>query len=613
MRRTLGLLGAILCVGLVFGPATASAVTGPAITVQFSAAHIPLNGETNLTLTIANSNASALTGVGFTDTFPAGVVVATPVSGVSTCGGAAAATAGGDSLALSGGTIASSGSCTVGVEVEGTTAGIKNNSVHVSSTQADGNTGSGSLTVVSPPSITLQFGAPSFPLHGSTSLTFTIENTNGVTALSGLAFSDQLPAGLATASPANVTNSCAGTTTAPSNGTTVSLSGGTLGANASCTISIDVTGVAAGTQVNSVTNLTSTEGGDGGAATSSVLILVPLTLSVAFDPAVIAPGQSSQLKFTITNPAGSTSAATGIALSDPLPSGLTIATGTSTACGGTLTTDAGTRTIALSGGTINAQSSCQFTVTVGAATVGEDLNTTGAVSSTNDGTGSAASATLTVANPPTIAEKISRGTIDVGHIATLTITISNPADSFGLTGLAVDDRLPAGLRVAPSPAAANTCGGTVAAQPRAGVVTLGSGTIAAGASCTVSVAVLGAVAGTFDNAVQATSSDSPPGNTAHLAVVVVPSNAFKLSHVHGLRVDVKVTGSGKIAAGETSGFRVASATARATHAGTVHLRLKLTKRGRRLFRGHKVTLHVTFTPTGGKPRTQTVRGVVIDL
>jgi hypothetical protein len=62
MRRILALLGAIVWLGLVFGPATANAVTGPTITVQFSAAHIPLNGKTTVTLTIANSNASALTG-----------------------------------------------------------------------------------------------------------------------------------------------------------------------------------------------------------------------------------------------------------------------------------------------------------------------------------------------------------------------------------------------------------------------------------------------------------------------------------------------------------------------------------------------------------------------
>jgi uncharacterized repeat protein (TIGR01451 family) len=278
-----------------------------------------------------------------------------------------------------------------------------------------------------------------------------------------------------------------------------------------------------------------------------------------------------------------------------------------------LATDAGTRTITLSGGIINAQSSCQFTVTVGAAIVGKEVNTTGAVSSTNDGPGSAASATLTVANRPTIAEKLSRGTIDEGQTATLTITISNPANTFGLTGLAFDDQLPAGVRVAPSPGATNTCGGTVGAEPEAGAVTLGSGTIGAGASCAVSVAVRGAAAGTFDNAVRVTSPDSPPGNTAHAAVVVVPSNAFKLSHLRGLRVNVKVPGAGKIVARETSGFLVASASVRAKRAGTVHLLLKLTKRGRQLLRGHRVTLHVTFTPVRGRPRTKTVRGIVLVL
>jgi hypothetical protein len=207
------------------------------------------------------------------------------VNGVSTCGGAAAATAGGGSLELSGGSIASGGSCTVTLDVQGTTAGIKNNSVHVSSTQADGNTGSGSVSVVSPPSMTQQFGASSVALHGSTSLTFTIQNANSFIALSGIAFSDPLPAGLAIATPSNVAGSCGGgVISAPQNGTTVSLSGATLTASASCTFSINVTSIAAGTQVNSVANLASTEGGAGGVATSTLLVVVPLTLSVAFDP-----------------------------------------------------------------------------------------------------------------------------------------------------------------------------------------------------------------------------------------------------------------------------------------------------------------------------------------
>jgi hypothetical protein len=61
------------------------------------------------------------------------------------------------------------------------------------------------------------------------------------------------------------------------------------------------------------------------------------------------------------------------------------------------------------------------------------------------------------------------------------------------------------------------------------------------------------------------------------------------------------------------GATVASGVARAHRAGTVRLRLKLTEQGRRALKRHggrlRVTLKVTFSPLGGKPRTKTVRGV----
>src|SRR5690242_2261666 len=50
--------------------------------------------------------------------------------------------------------------------------------------------------VVTPPAITKAFGAAAIPLNTSTSLTFTITNPNGATDLTGVSFSDTLPAGL---------------------------------------------------------------------------------------------------------------------------------------------------------------------------------------------------------------------------------------------------------------------------------------------------------------------------------------------------------------------------------------------------------------------------------
>src|SRR5207253_851723 len=117
------------------------------------------------------------------------------------------------SVSLSGGTIPVNSSCTVVINVTGTTAGVKNNSVQVTSTEGGtGNTSNASVTVVAPPVIIKAFGAASIPLNGSTSLTFTIQNNNTTTSLTGVGFSDTLPAGLVVSTPNGLTGSCGGGT-----------------------------------------------------------------------------------------------------------------------------------------------------------------------------------------------------------------------------------------------------------------------------------------------------------------------------------------------------------------------------------------------------------------
>src|SRR5205085_7348664 len=196
---------------------------------------IPLNGTTSLSFTVTNPNTLAsLSGVAFTDSLPAGLVVATPNGLTGTCGsGTITAVAGSGSISLSGGTLTASpaagSSCTFSVNVTGTTAGVKNNSVQVTSTEGgSGNTANASITVVASPTISKAFGAASIPLNGSTSLSFTITNPNTASALSGVAFTDNLPAGLAVAATPNVTGSCgSGTITAVAGSGSISLSGGT--------------------------------------------------------------------------------------------------------------------------------------------------------------------------------------------------------------------------------------------------------------------------------------------------------------------------------------------------------------------------------------------------
>src|SRR5262249_44816489 len=256
-----------------------TAVTSPDLTVinpphiakVFGAATIPLNGTTSLTFTIdSNSNQNlTLTGVAFTDNLPAGLVAATPSNVTTTCtGGTATAADGSSTVSLSGASVPPNSSCTVSLNVQGTTAGVKNNSVQVTSTNGGtGNTSNASITVVAPPTISKAFGAASIPLNGSTSLSFTIQNNNTTVGLTGVAFNDTLPAGLIISTPNGLSGSCGAGTITATQGTNVnSLSGGTIPASSSCTFSVNVTGTAAGLQNNTTGNVTSTEGGTGGTA-----------------------------------------------------------------------------------------------------------------------------------------------------------------------------------------------------------------------------------------------------------------------------------------------------------------------------------------------------------
>jgi hypothetical protein len=256
----------------------------PTIVKSFGAGSIPLNGSTSFSFTISNPNVgSGLTGVGFTDTFPAGLVISTPNGLTGSCGGGTiTATAGLGVASLTGASLAGSASCTFSMNVTGTTAGTKINTTStVSSVEGGtGGTTSASVTVgaAAPPTIVKSFGVTSIPLNGSTSLGFTINNPNASTALTGVGFTDTLPAGLVVSTPNGLTGSCGGgTITATAGLGVVSLTGASLAATASCTFSVNVTGNSLGTKTNTTSTVTSVEGGTGGAASANVTVVAIAT------------------------------------------------------------------------------------------------------------------------------------------------------------------------------------------------------------------------------------------------------------------------------------------------------------------------------------------------
>ncbi len=102
----------------------------PSITKAFLPTSIIAGSTSRLTISLNNANgaASSLTSV-FTDTLPAGVVVA-PTPGVSTtCGGTASATAGGSTVSLASGSTLPAGTCTITVTVTAPVVGTYVNTI----------------------------------------------------------------------------------------------------------------------------------------------------------------------------------------------------------------------------------------------------------------------------------------------------------------------------------------------------------------------------------------------------------------------------------------------------------------------------------------------------
>ena len=262
----------------------------PTITKSFGAASIPLNGTTTLTFTVAKpSTSTSLTGVGFSDGLPSGLVVATPNGLSNNCGGTATATAASSTITLSGATLAS-GSCTLSVNVTATTSGFKNNSVTVASTQVGpSNTSNASIVVVDPPTINKSFGAASIPLHGATTLTFTLNNPNASTPLTGVAFTDNLPAGLVVATPNGLSNNCGGTATATAASSTITLSGAAIPASTSCALVVNVTSTTSAVKNNTTGAITDNEGGTGATSNTATLTVVAPPTTPAASAVQVAP------------------------------------------------------------------------------------------------------------------------------------------------------------------------------------------------------------------------------------------------------------------------------------------------------------------------------------
>ena len=144
--------------------------------------------------------------------------------------------------------------------------------------------------------------------------------------------------------------------------------------------------------------------------------------------------------------------------------------------------------------------------------------------------------------PPFVNKIFGSSSLPPGGLTVLTYNFSNvnsnpinPGGSF-IFGLGIADSLPAGMTVFSS--GANTCGGTVIAQPNTNFIVLSNGIIQPGGNCTFSVVIRATIPGPKISTSQpATSGNAGSGNTATATLTVTCPTRFTVDNLNDNIVD----------------------------------------------------------------------------
>ncbi len=142
-----------------------------------------------------------------------------------------------------------------------------------------------------------------------------------------------------------------------------------------------------------------------------------------------------------------------------------------------------------------------ITLNTGATSTGRILARNGAVT-----VDSGVISVCQLAGAPLLSKSFAPSTINAGGVSTLTVTLNNSDAVLNTLTAPLTDNLPTGVVIAALPNVSTTCGGVGAplATPGGTSATLPAGrSIPAGGSCTLSVQVTGAIAGTYTNIIPA--------------------------------------------------------------------------------------------------------------
>lgn len=386
----------------------------PGVVLQFELNAIASGGQSILRVRLDNT-----TEVDFTQTAFDLLLTGTPgqlsVAGApvfNSCGGmlqdgqGGAVDASDTRIVLAGGTVTRLSGCVVEVPVTAAVPGRYTLTLPAGALSSSGGGNaepvSAELYVTAPPQVTQAFAPASVGVGGLSVLTVTLLNPNPV-ALSAVAFTDTLPAGLSLAGAPS--SSCGGSLVSSSG--SFSLNGGVVpgGTPGRCRVSVLVASSAAGDFTHLIpAGGLSSSGGSNAAPASAVLAVRERPLvDKQFDPAVILAGDDSLLVLTLQNP--NAAALSGIRLSDVYPPALVNATPlvSGGSCAGiSLNASAGGSGFELLDATLPGGGSCTVSLAVTGRITGSHSNTTsGALSTqTPDAPGAPSNTALLAVNTP---------------------------------------------------------------------------------------------------------------------------------------------------------------------------------------------------------------------
>ena len=290
----------------------------------------------------------------------------------------------------------------------------------------------------------------------------------------------------------------------------------------------------------SVGNGTATLTVDGQTVTQTYTVSAPdLNVASAHTGNFKAGDTADTYTLTVGN-IGNASTSGTVTVTDTLPTGFTAtaASGTNWTCStGTTVTCTSSQTVAAS----VTYPAITVTVSVASTDAGTYTNNVavsgGGEANTNNDTGT--DPTIVVGQP-TLAQAFSPTTVAPNATSTLTFTVGNPsANPVSLTGVAFSATLQTGLTVAT--AAATTCSGT--ATGSATSVSLSGATIAAGATCTVTIGLKSTTFGSYSSTAAAPTATNSNAGTAP-AVATFTVNVTPTRLVYTNPPDTPITAGG---------------------------------------------------------------------